>query len=320
MAKLNKKTTLNIVYVIGILSMIVLASAAILPTLNVSDKTRFYTVDSGSMAPEIGKGSLIVIRRVEEYLVDDVITISTSDDPALSYTHRITEIIDEEGVISYRTKGDANDSDDTNLAYPENVLGKVTIDIPFLGYLIMFSKTPIGFLLMVIVPATFIIISEVINIRNELKSQKKSKQKNTAKTKEKQPKSKKKQTQKKSIKVSSILIVLLVTGACFSTYPLTKSGFVDTVQSQDNGFSPEKSIPSKESVELATEPIDQLDEIKEESLTSEEANEPQKVFIEDYQEILPADDIVELLVKEEVIEVCDLEINEVLNDCLDLDE
>ena len=49
----------------------------------------------------------------------------------------------------------------------ENVIGKVIAVIPLLGYLGYFVRTPIGFTILIIIPATLIIIIEIKNIIKE---------------------------------------------------------------------------------------------------------------------------------------------------------
>ena len=54
----------------------------------------------------------------------------------------------------------------------ENVIGKAILTVPFIGYLGYFVKTPIGFILLIVIPASVIIIMEIRNIVKELKKQK----------------------------------------------------------------------------------------------------------------------------------------------------
>ena len=54
----------------------------------------------------------------------------------------------------------------------ENVIGKVILTIPFIGYIGYFVRTPIGFILLIILPASLIIILEIRNIIKELRKNK----------------------------------------------------------------------------------------------------------------------------------------------------
>ena len=92
-----------------------------------------------------------------------------------SITHRIINVTDG-GFI---TKGDANEDPDQWTVKRENVIGKVTFTIPYSGYTGYFVRTPIGFILLIIIPATLLIINEIIKI---IKYQKQTqKEKNNSK-------------------------------------------------------------------------------------------------------------------------------------------
>jgi len=55
------------------------------------------------------------------------------------------------------------------------VVGKAIFTIPYVGYIGYFVRTPIGFMLLIIIPASLIIIIEIRNIIKELKKNQKSK-------------------------------------------------------------------------------------------------------------------------------------------------
>jgi len=82
-----------------------------------------------------------------------------------SITHRIIDITDE----GFVTKGDANEDPDSFVVQKKNIIGKVVFTIPYVGYLNHFVKTPLGFTLFIILPATIIIAEEIRNIINHRK-------------------------------------------------------------------------------------------------------------------------------------------------------
>jgi len=119
-------------------------------------------VTSGSMTPTIKQGDLLVIQGVNVYRlhVGNIIVYKTTD-PYLSnelIVHRIIKINTSNGkIIGYVTKGDNNPYPDTVYGFepptgipPQNVVGKVVLVVPLLGFLVLFLKQPTGFLLMVI--------------------------------------------------------------------------------------------------------------------------------------------------------------------------
>lgn len=62
-------------------------------------------------------------------------------------THRVVEIVPDENdssVIRFRTKGDANNTEDGNLVHYKNVIGTPVFTIPKLGYLANYIQSPTG--------------------------------------------------------------------------------------------------------------------------------------------------------------------------------
>ena len=127
--------------------------------------TRYEPVYTGSMEPAIPVGSVVVIKPAdpETLKVGDIICFKTEAEYPTTVTHRIIGITSQ-GFI---TKGDANEDPDQWIVKKENVIGKVIAVIPLLGYLGYFVKTPIGFALLIIIPATIIIILEIREIIKE---------------------------------------------------------------------------------------------------------------------------------------------------------
>jgi len=143
--------------------------------------THYLTVYSGSMEPTIPVGSVVVIKPVDpNKLQKDEIICFTRSEPK-STTHRIIDITDE-GFI---TKGDANEDPDPFLVEKKNIIGKVIFTIPALGYLSYFVKTPLGFTLFIILPATIIIAEETRTIINHRKTTNQQKDKISSSTRRK---------------------------------------------------------------------------------------------------------------------------------------
>ena len=132
-------------------------------------------VMSGSMEPAIHTGSIIVIKPEAPYKIDDVITFGKDTKKDVPTTHRIAEMRVEEGKYIYRTKGDANKTEDMSEVPENTVIGKVLFSIPFFGFILDFAKKPMGFLLLVVVPSFAIILDEVGKIWKESKKIKKEK-------------------------------------------------------------------------------------------------------------------------------------------------
>jgi len=151
---------------------VIIALVAVLLVVSVLPITgnfKVMVVQSGSMAPKIKMGSVVVIKPVEEYKIGDVITFGPYSRIKAPTTHRIYDIKIEDGQPVYITKGDANNSPDQREIQKREIIGKVLFDVPYLGYVVSFAKKPIGFTLIIVVPAGLIIFDETKNIFNELK-------------------------------------------------------------------------------------------------------------------------------------------------------
>jgi signal peptidase I len=126
---------------------------------------RLYVVSSGSMEPAIKTGSIVYVAPQTNYQLRDIVTFYPNESKKTTVTHRIVAIGD--GQI--KTAGDANNQAETSLTPTSQIVGKVVFSIPFVGFLAGFTKTPKGFIFMVIIPATIIIYEEIKNITKELR-------------------------------------------------------------------------------------------------------------------------------------------------------
>lgn len=158
------KKILKISYTTIFIVFILIAFFITLTSLRIVQGYNFYVVMSGSMQPAIKTGSIVGVKQEDKYVQGDVITVMVDNNPNNTYTHRIVEINDD----SYVTKGDANESNDADLAFKESVLGRVFANIPLVGYIVNFAKQPTGFIVMVVVPAILIIALELNNVKESI--------------------------------------------------------------------------------------------------------------------------------------------------------
>lgn len=128
-----------------------------------------FVVQSGSMEPEIGTGSVVVVKPAESYAKDDVITFGPRSKTKPPTTHRILEVTDKG---SYVTKGDANTDADIRPVNRHEVIGRVVFSIPYVGYAVAAAQKPWGFMLIVVIPAVLIIWEEAHKIWRELRKKK----------------------------------------------------------------------------------------------------------------------------------------------------
>ena len=124
---------------------------------------RFDAVLSGSMEPALSVGGVVVAKPVQpsDIGIGDIITFHSGE---TLVTHRIVEMINGQGQVSFITKGDANEEPDLSPVAAENVVGKVVFKMPFLGYLTSFVKTRLGLITTIFIPGLGIIILELKNM------------------------------------------------------------------------------------------------------------------------------------------------------------
>lgn len=123
-----------------------------------------YVVESNSMSPNIKKGDLLISSRRDLYNVSDVITFTYPYDVNKLISHRITDVMIELDALGsqttlYKTKGDANTTNDPWQIKSSYIKGKVFFSVPLFGYLVFFIRNPIGYLLTVIV-FCFLVVTE----------------------------------------------------------------------------------------------------------------------------------------------------------------
>lgn len=124
-----------------------------------------YTVASGSMEPTYHVGSVIYVTDTDpaELKVGDAITYRIGSGTVV--THRIAEIVnDAETGLAFRTKGDANKTEDLGAPVSvSNVIGKPVFSIPLLGFVSNFVGKPVGLIITLGSCLSVFIISFIID-------------------------------------------------------------------------------------------------------------------------------------------------------------
>lgn len=163
------KTLINGVFTIAVILVLVVIGLSYF-NLPIPSKIRLFTVASQSMRPTLQKGDLIVTKQQTSYKKGDIITFVNPRGRKKidTVTHRIIKIEKERQETIYITKGDANNVADGWKIKKSDVLGLFVFKVPLIGGLISLSKTPAGFVLLVIIPATIIIYSELMSIKREV--------------------------------------------------------------------------------------------------------------------------------------------------------
>lgn len=128
-----------------------------------------------SMLPEISSGDLIIASHIapEDVQVNDVIAFF---DPASKnnsvVTHRVIEIVTEDGATKWRTRGDNNNAEDRMLVPAENLVGIYEgTRIAGAGNVAMFLQTTPGLILCVFCPMIALVGYDLIRRKRYEKAQ-----------------------------------------------------------------------------------------------------------------------------------------------------
>ena len=121
-----------------------------------------------SMVPEIYSGDLIICKTAdaEDIEVNDVISFF---DPAGNgtsiVTHRVIEILEDDGEIFFRTRGDNNNTEDKELVPAENLVGVYKMRIAGAGHIAMFMQSTAGLIICVVLPIILLVGYDIIRRR-----------------------------------------------------------------------------------------------------------------------------------------------------------
>lgn len=176
----KSSTSHKILTVVGVVICIILIPILI---INVTLIVKSYTnndevpkiggycpliVLTGSMEPVISSGDLIICKQIDsdKVKVGDIIAFFDPDSTGTAVlTHRVTEIIEENGALSFRTKGDANNTEDRQPVPADDLVGIYKTRIPKAGNAAMFMQTTAGLVVCVIVPLVLLVAYDVIRRR-----------------------------------------------------------------------------------------------------------------------------------------------------------
>ncbi len=180
MAKENSSMSHKILTVIGIVLCIILVPILIINiTLIIKSTANKNEVPSvggylpmivltDSMLPEIKSGDLIICHTIDAEAVREKDVIAFFD-PAGNgssvVTHRVVEIVNEDGKLFFRTKGDNNNVEDKALVPAENLVGIYKARIAGAGNVAMFMQTTTGLIVCVVLPIILLVGYDIIRRR-----------------------------------------------------------------------------------------------------------------------------------------------------------
>src|SRR3989338_8310306 len=159
----------KILYRTFYVAIIVIIAFLLVALFPIKGNYQIKIVKSGSMEPSIKTGSIVVIKPSASYAVGDVVTFGKDTKKDIPTTHRIVSSRAVEGVLLFTTKWDANEDKDTNEIRQGDINGKVLFDVPYFGYIIDLARKPLGFAVLIILPALILIFDEGVKIFHEIK-------------------------------------------------------------------------------------------------------------------------------------------------------
>lgn len=132
-----------------------------------------FNIVSESMEPTFYKNDLAVVKscEVEKLGKGDIITFQQED---RIISHRIIEIIKENGEKKFITKGDNNEVEDVEPIEMQDVYGKVEFIIPKIGKIVNYIQNVKGFINVLII---IVIICIAIDLRDNKINNRKIKRK-----------------------------------------------------------------------------------------------------------------------------------------------
>ena len=158
-------TVFVLLIIVGILLLYYFISMRLYATHGEKFEPKFsvYTIVSTSMEPTINVYDV----KPSDIKQGDVITFTSTWQVTygMTITHRVigTKKLDD-GSICYITRGDNNTQEDQACVKENNVIGVVKAVIPGLGRIQTFLSSSLGWLLIIIVPALYIIVKDILKL------------------------------------------------------------------------------------------------------------------------------------------------------------
>ena len=135
--------TIRIIAYIIIIPLLLYNITMIIQSILYPNKTpsvlglKTYIIASGSMEPTLKVGDIVLIKEISSTNLKENDIISFQKDNTI-ITHRIHKILKLDEKVKFQTKGDHNQSIDSDLVEESNIEGKMIIKIPYIGKILVF--------------------------------------------------------------------------------------------------------------------------------------------------------------------------------------
>lgn len=121
---------------------------------------KMYVIVSGSMEPELYVGDIVIVKDLKDedkINKDDVISFRQGQ---TIITHRVSEVVNINGVEKYRTKGDNNNTEDIMIIGRESIEGKVINKIKSFGKTVLALRNTTLIIVIVLFYYAFLVFDQ----------------------------------------------------------------------------------------------------------------------------------------------------------------
>ena len=127
---------------------------------------RPHTVLTGSMEPAISPGDVVINERIAPPAarVGDVVTFRDPEDQSRLSPTGCVSIRRAGSHLWFVTQGDANNTTERWRIAADGELGRVAYTVPWVGHVAVFTRTPLGLALLLIVPLLLLGLDELVRI------------------------------------------------------------------------------------------------------------------------------------------------------------
>jgi signal peptidase len=141
-ASLARKTLDLVVLVLVLVVLAAITAARLVPAVSGAPS---FVVAGGSMEPAIHLGSIVLETPVpaSSLAAGDVVSLAVGPNRVV-FTHRITRVLTRDGAVWIETQGDANAAPDPSIIPASDVVGRVSVVVPGLGYVVQALSSPAG--------------------------------------------------------------------------------------------------------------------------------------------------------------------------------
>lgn len=133
-----------------------------------------FVIVSGSMEPTIMVGDAIFVKKVpqNDIKINDIISFYEDD---IIVTHRVVDIINENGIVKYRTKGDNNNTVDRKMTDYQKIEGKYQFKINGFGVVTEFLKNRVTLIFLITIMIIIFLYQNRLNKKRQIRKEKRRK-------------------------------------------------------------------------------------------------------------------------------------------------